>query len=65
MDNLTTTAASVVAAIFIGSIETIGLIAYKLDLKGGAWAGIRDLDDDLALRCSVALVGNATVGNIT
>lgn len=33
--NMTITAASVVIAIFIGGIETLGLIADRLSLQGG------------------------------
>lgn len=46
--NLTLTAASVVAAIFIGGIEALGLIGDKLRLEGWFWGIISDLNDDLA-----------------
>jgi high-affinity nickel-transport protein len=46
--NLTITAASVVAAVFIGGVEAIGLIGEKLDLSGGLWAVAAHLNDNLA-----------------
>ena len=46
--NLTITAASVVIAIFIGGVEALGLLVDEMHLKGGMWAGIRDLNDNLA-----------------
>lgn len=46
--NLTITSASVVVAIFIGSIEALGLISDKLGLEGGFWGAIGDLNDNLA-----------------
>jgi len=45
--NLTITAASVVVAIFIGSIEVFGLIGDKLGLEGGFWGVIGGLNDNL------------------
>ena len=46
--NLTITAASVVVALFIGSVEALGLIADKLGLEGGFWSAIGELNDNLA-----------------
>jgi high-affinity nickel-transport protein len=45
--NLTITAASVVVAIFIGSVEALGLISDKLSLSGGFWDFIGGLNDNL------------------
>ncbi len=45
--NLTITAASVVVALFIGSVEALGLVADKLKLDGLFWAGIGDLNANL------------------
>ena len=44
--NLTITSVSVVVAVVIGGIETLGLIADQLDLKGGVWTGIDLLNDN-------------------
>jgi high-affinity nickel-transport protein len=46
--NLTITAASVVAALFIGGVEALGLIGSKLGLESGAWGVIGDLNENLA-----------------
>jgi len=46
--NLTITVASVVAAIFIGGVEALGLIADKLDLAGGFWGYVDAMNEDLA-----------------
>ncbi len=46
--NLTITAASVVVALFIGGIEALGLVGDKLGLEGGFWAGVGELNDNLA-----------------
>ena len=45
--NLTITAASVVVALFIGSVEALGLIGDELGLKGGFWSIIGGLNDNL------------------
>ncbi len=45
--NLTITAASVVVAIFIGGLETLGLIGGKLGLEGRFWSGVDTLNNDL------------------
>ena len=45
--NLTITAASVVVALFIGSVEALGLIVDKLGLEGGLWGVIGGLNDNL------------------
>lgn len=46
--NLTTTAASVIVALFIGGVEAVGLLAEKLDAQGRGWAMIGELNEDLA-----------------
>ena len=46
--NLTITAASVVVALFISSVEVIGLIGDKIGLKGAFWDVIVGLNDNLA-----------------
>jgi high-affinity nickel-transport protein len=46
--NLTITAASVVVALFIGGVESFGLIGDKLGLEGGFWTAISGLNDNLA-----------------
>ncbi len=46
--NLTITAASVVVALFIGGIEALGLVGDRLGLEGGFWAGVGELNDNLA-----------------
>ena len=45
--NLTINAASVVAAVFIGGVEALGLIGAKWGLSGGFWGMIGGLNDDL------------------
>ncbi|RUM06193.1 HoxN/HupN/NixA family nickel/cobalt transporter [Rhizobium chutanense] len=45
--NLTITAASVVVAIFIGSLEALALISEKLNLQGKAWQTIASFNDSL------------------
>ena len=45
--NLTITAASVVAAVFIGGVEALGLIGDKWGLDGSFWGVIGDLNDDM------------------
>jgi len=45
--NLTITAISVVVAIFIGSVEVLGLVAEKLQLGGTFWAVISGLNESL------------------
>ena len=46
--NLTTTAASVVVALFIGGVEALGLIGDKLGLEGGLSRVIGGLNNNLA-----------------
>ncbi len=46
--NLTITAASVAVAIFIGSVETIGMLVDRLHLEGSVWSFIAALNDSLA-----------------
>lgn len=45
--NLTLTAASVVIALFIGGMEVLGLLSEKLNLTGGAWAVVNNINDSL------------------
>ncbi|MDX8528020.1 HoxN/HupN/NixA family nickel/cobalt transporter [Mesorhizobium sp. MSK_1335] len=47
--NMTITAASVVIAIFIGGIETLGLIADRLSLQGGVWNVVGNVNGDLTI----------------
>jgi high-affinity nickel-transport protein len=46
--NLTITGASVVVALFIGSVEALGLIGEKLELSGHLWSAVAALNDSLA-----------------
>jgi high-affinity nickel-transport protein len=46
--NLTITAASVVAALFIGGVEAAGLVADNVGLEGGFWRGVAQLNNNLA-----------------
>jgi high-affinity nickel-transport protein len=46
--NLTITAVSVLVAVLIGGIEALGLISDKLQLEGGFWTLIEELNDNLA-----------------
>ncbi|WP_248323190.1 HoxN/HupN/NixA family nickel/cobalt transporter [Caballeronia sp. Sq4a] len=43
--NLTVTLASVVIAVFVGSVEALGLLADRLQLKGGLWDFAARLSD--------------------
>ena len=45
--NLTMTAASILVAALIGSVEVLGLLASKLNLTGTFWSSIQGLNDDL------------------
>jgi high-affinity nickel-transport protein len=45
--NLTITAASVVVAIFIGGVEALGLLSDELNLSGGFWDFIGQMNDNL------------------
>jgi nickel/cobalt transporter (NiCoT) family protein len=45
--NLTITTMSVVAALVIGGVEALGLIADKLGLEGAFWSAIGDLNNGL------------------
>ncbi len=45
--NLTITAASVAAALFIGGVEALGLIGGRLGLEGGFWSVVGSLNDNL------------------
>jgi high-affinity nickel-transport protein len=44
--NLSITSISVMVAIFVGGIETLGLVQDKLSLKGGFWDWIGYVNDD-------------------
>jgi nickel/cobalt transporter (NiCoT) family protein len=46
--NLSITAASIVVAVFIGSVEALGLIAARLSLEGSFWQVIAELNESLA-----------------
>jgi nickel/cobalt transporter (NiCoT) family protein len=46
--NLTITGVSVVIALFIGSIEALGLIGQRLGLDGGVWSLVENLNASLA-----------------
>jgi high-affinity nickel-transport protein len=54
--NLTITAASVVVAVFIGGIESLGLLSAKLGLAGGLWDLVGALNGNLA-NFGFAIVG--------
>jgi len=43
--NLTITFASVVVAVLIGGVQALNLIASKLELSGGLWDAVADLND--------------------
>ncbi|HGB6042061.1 TPA: HoxN/HupN/NixA family nickel/cobalt transporter, partial [Salmonella enterica subsp. diarizonae serovar 61:l,v:z35] len=45
--NMTITGISVVIAIFIGSVQTLGLVRDKMNLSGWLWNGIAILSDNL------------------
>ena len=45
--NLTITATSVVVAIFVGGVETLGLIGGRLGLDGAFWNVVGDLNESL------------------
>jgi len=45
--NMTITAASVAVALFIGGLQALGLVSDKLQLSGGAWDVIGDLNGNL------------------
>jgi high-affinity nickel-transport protein len=47
--NLTITGVSVLVAVLIGSIETLGLIADKLELTGAFWSEIEALTENFGL----------------
>lgn len=44
--NISITAASVIVAVFVGSVESLGLIREKLGLSGLFWEGITRLNDN-------------------
>jgi high-affinity nickel-transport protein len=54
--NLTITFVSVVVAILIGGIETLGLLSDRFALKGAFWDGIGGLNDNFTA-LGVAIVG--------
>lgn len=45
--NMTITGISVVIAIFIGSVQTLGLVRDKMNLSGWLWNGVAILSDNL------------------
>lgn len=47
--NLTITALSVAVAIFVGGVETLGLLQDKFALSGGFWTGVAALNDNFGL----------------
>jgi len=47
--NLTMTFVSVVVALLVGGIETLGLLARRFDLHGGLWNGIAALNSNFGL----------------
>ena len=44
--NMTITLVSVVVAILIGGIETLGLLGHQFDLSGGFWDAVASLNDN-------------------
>ena len=46
--NLTITAVSAMVALLIGGVEALGLVAHGLELEGGFWSFVGELNDDLA-----------------
>ena len=54
--NLTITAASVLVALCIGSVEALGLFAERFDLRGGLWRVVDGLNDNLS-RLGYLVVG--------
>jgi len=46
--DLTITTASVIVALVIGAVEALGLIGGELGLRGGIWARIAAINDDMA-----------------
>jgi len=54
--NVTITAASVIVALLIGGIETLGLIARSFALDGMLWRGVAALNDRLA-DVGLAMIG--------
>jgi nickel/cobalt transporter (NiCoT) family protein len=59
--NLTITALSVVVAVAIGGIETLGLIGDNLSLRGWFWDGIGALNDNFGL-LGYAIIGIFVAG---
>ena len=45
--NMTITATSVFIALFIGGLEALGLMADKLNLQGGLWRVVEQLNDNM------------------
>ncbi|MDR3466088.1 MAG: HoxN/HupN/NixA family nickel/cobalt transporter [Xanthobacteraceae bacterium] len=55
--NLTVTSISVLVAFLIGGIEVLGLIAQRLDLDGGLWAWIVELNASFGmLGCAIVVL---------
>jgi high-affinity nickel-transport protein len=46
--NLTITLVSVVVAVGVGSVEALGLLVEKLDLRGGVWDGVATLNENFS-----------------
>jgi high-affinity nickel-transport protein len=44
--NMTITVVSVIVAVLIGGVETLGLIGDKFDLRGGLWNVVSALNDN-------------------
>ena len=47
--NLTITAVSVMVALLVGSVEVLGLLADRFDLKGAFWSGIGALNNQFGV----------------
>jgi high-affinity nickel-transport protein len=47
--NMTITFASVIVAVIIGGIETLGVIGQKFDLSGGVWDTVAGLNDSFGM----------------
>jgi high-affinity nickel-transport protein len=45
--NMTITTVSVVVAVVVGGIEALGLIADKLELEGGFWNAVAELNGNI------------------
>jgi nickel/cobalt transporter (NiCoT) family protein len=54
--NLTITSASVLVAVLIGGIETIGLVGDQFAVKGAFWEGVGALNDNFTV-LGIAIIG--------